>query len=39
MLYMLKIQEYLIKNGLASAIKKFNLKTREYESKVLIKYF
>jgi len=35
---MLKIQEYLIKNGLAKAIKEFNLKTRIYNSKILLKY-
>jgi hypothetical protein len=35
---MLKIQEYLIKHGLAKAIKEFNLKTRIYNTKILLKY-
>jgi hypothetical protein len=35
---MLKIQEYLIKNGLEKTIKDFSLKTREYEHKILLKY-
>jgi T4 RnlA family RNA ligase len=34
----LKIQEYLRKNGLAKAIQEFKLKTRIYEHKVLLKY-
>jgi hypothetical protein len=34
----LKIQEYLRKNGLAKAIQEFKLKTRIYENKVLLKY-
>jgi hypothetical protein len=35
---MLAIQEFIIKNGLAKAITKFNLKSREYSSKILLKY-
>jgi T4 RnlA family RNA ligase len=34
----LKIQEYLRKNGLAKAIQEFKLKTRIYGHKVLLKY-
>lgn len=35
---MLKIQEYLIKNGLEKTVKALALKTREYENKILLKY-
>jgi len=35
---MLAIQKYLAENGLDKAIKVFNLKTREYSSKILLKY-
>lgn len=35
---MLKIIDYIKENGLASAIKEFKLKSREYDNKVLIKY-
>ena len=35
---MLAIQKFLLENGLAKAITKFNLKTRIYEGKVLLKY-
>ncbi len=35
---MLKIQEFILANGIEQAIKKFNLKTRIYENKILLKY-
>lgn len=35
---MLAIQEFLMKNGLDKAIAKFNLKTRDYGTKILMKY-
>lgn len=35
---MLKIQEYIKANGLDSAIAKFNLKSRVYDNKILLKY-
>jgi hypothetical protein len=35
---MLAIQEFLLKNGLDKAIAKFNLKTRDYGTKILMKY-
>jgi hypothetical protein len=35
---MLKIQEFILANGLEAAIKKFNLKTRIYDKKILLKY-
>jgi len=35
---MLLIQEFIIKNGLENAVSEFNLKIREYESKILLKY-
>jgi len=35
---MLAIQKYLVEHGLEKAVKRFNLKTREYDSKVLLKY-
>jgi len=35
---MLAIQEFLLKNGLDKAIAKFNLKTRDYGGKILVKY-
>lgn len=35
---MLAIQEFLLKNGLDKAIAKFNLKTRDYGTKILLKY-
>ena len=35
---MLAIQKFLLENGLAKAITRFNLKTRIYKSKVLVKY-
>ena len=35
---MLKIQEFILANGLDAAIKKFNLKSRDYENKILLKY-
>ena len=35
---MLSIIEYIKKNGIESAIKEFNLKTRIYEDKILLKY-
>jgi hypothetical protein len=34
----LKIQEYLKKHGLEKTVKDFSLKTREYPSKILLKY-
>jgi hypothetical protein len=35
---MLKIQEFIRTHGLEKAIKKFNLKSRDYENKILLKY-
>lgn len=35
---MLAIQKYILENGLEKAILEFNLKTRVYENKVLLKY-
>jgi hypothetical protein len=35
---MLKIQEFIRTYGLEKAIKKFNLKSRDYENKILLKY-
>jgi T4 RnlA family RNA ligase len=35
---MLAIQKYLLANGLEKTVAKFELKTREYENKVLLKY-
>ena len=35
---MLKIQEYILKNGIEKAILDFKLKTRVYENKILLKY-
>jgi T4 RnlA family RNA ligase len=35
---MLAIQKYLMEHGLEKAVKRFNLKTREYDNKVLLKY-
>lgn len=35
---MLKIQEFIRANGIEKAISKFNLKTRVYENKILLKY-
>jgi hypothetical protein len=35
---MLAIQEYILKHGLEKTIKDFSLKTREYPSKILLKY-
>lgn len=35
---MLAIQNYLIKHGLEKTIKDFNLKSRAYETKILLKY-
>lgn len=35
---MLAIQKYLVEHGFEKAVKRFNLKTREYDSKVLLKY-
>lgn len=35
---MLKIQEFILANGLEAAIKRFNLKSRNYENKILLKY-
>jgi hypothetical protein len=35
---MLAIQKYIVENGLDKAVTVFNLKTREYDSKVLLKY-
>jgi len=35
---MLKIQEYILKHGLEKAVESFNLKTRVYENKILLKY-
>ena len=35
---MLKIQEYIAKNGIAKAISDFKLKSREYDNKILLKY-
>jgi T4 RnlA family RNA ligase len=35
---MLAIQKFINKNGLAKAITKFNLKSRVYENKILLKY-
>lgn len=34
----LAIIKYIKKNGLDKALKEFNLKSREYDNKVLIKY-
>lgn len=36
---MLAIQKYIKENGFDKAVKVFQLKTREYENKVLLKYF
>ena len=35
---MLAIQKFLSEHGLEKAVKKFSLKVKEYESKVLLKY-
>ncbi len=35
---MLKIQKYITENGLEKTIKDFDLKMREYPSKILLKY-
>jgi hypothetical protein len=35
---MLKIQKFIKENGFEKAVKEFQLKTREYEHKVLLKY-
>ena len=35
---MLAIQKFLLEHGLEKAVKKFSLKVKEYESKVLLKY-
>ncbi len=35
---MLKIQEYILANGIEKAINNFKLKTRVYENKILLKY-
>lgn len=35
---MLKIQKFIKENGFEKAVKEFQLKTREYEHKILIKY-
>jgi hypothetical protein len=35
---MLAIQKYLLENGLEKTVARFELKTREYENKVLLKY-
>lgn len=35
---MLAIQKFIIENGLAKAITEFNLKSRVYEHKILLKY-
>lgn len=35
---MLAIQKYIRENGFDKAVKVFQLKTREYENKVLLKY-
>ena len=35
---MLKIQEYIAKHGIDKAINDFKLKTRDYPSKILLKY-
>lgn len=35
----LAIVSYLKKHGLEKAVKTFNLKTREYDNKVLLKYY
>lgn len=35
---MLAIQKYILENGLEKTIKDFQLKTREYDSKILLKY-
>jgi hypothetical protein len=36
---MLKIQNYILKFGLEKAISDFKLKSREYDDKVLLKYY
>lgn len=35
---MLKIQKFIKENGFEKAVKEFQLKTREYEHKILLKY-
>jgi hypothetical protein len=35
---MLAIQRYIIEHGLEKTVKKFSLKTREYDNKILLKY-
>lgn len=35
---MLKIQEYILKHGIEKAIKDFQLKSKDYENKILLKY-